>query len=87
MLSNKLTIKVDGGASISNIFRQFQADILGVPVIALLGESAGEDNGDVYGFSLVYSGNFIAGVEVDKFDSARVFMGINPFDFTWTLRY
>lgn len=43
MLSNKLTIKVDGGASISNIFRQFQADILGVPVIALLGESAGED--------------------------------------------
>jgi alpha-galactosidase len=34
---------------------------------------------------LVYSGNFLASVEVDQFDTARVALGINPFDFTWIL--
>jgi alpha-galactosidase len=33
----------------------------------------------------VYSGNFLAQVEVDQFRTARVSMGINPFDFTWLL--
>ena len=56
------------------------------PFIALFGENANEEAGDVYGFSLVYSGNFSAGVEVDQFDSARAFMGINPFEFCWILK-
>lgn len=55
------------------------------PFIALLKDGAGEDNGDVYGFSLVYSGNFIAGAEVGQYGSTRVFIGINPFDFSWLL--
>ncbi|GAB2699247.1 alpha-galactosidase [Paenibacillus thermoaerophilus] len=55
------------------------------PFIALLAEGAGEDHGDVYGVSFVYSGNFAAGVEVDQFHTARLFMGINPFDFAWRL--
>ncbi|MGO4540167.1 alpha-galactosidase [Paenibacillus sp. 2TAB19] len=55
------------------------------PFIALLAEGADEDHGDVYGASFVYSGNFIAGVEVDQFHSARLFMGLNPFDFNWQL--
>lgn len=55
------------------------------PFLALLSEGASEDQGDVYGVSLVYSGNFTAGVEVDQFHSARLFMGINPFDFNWRL--
>lgn len=55
------------------------------PFFALLSEEAGEESGDVYGFSLVYSGNFIAGVEVDQFDTSRAFIGINPHDFTWLL--
>ncbi|TDF97717.1 alpha-galactosidase [Paenibacillus piri] len=55
------------------------------PFIALLANGATEDHGDVYGFSLVYSGNFTASVEVDQFDTARVGMGINPFDFSWLL--
>lgn len=55
------------------------------PFFALKRIDATEHIGDVYGFSLVYSGNFIAGVEVDHYDVARAFIGINPFDFRWTL--
>ncbi|ACI20091.1 alpha-galactosidase [Dictyoglomus thermophilum] len=55
------------------------------PFIALLSKDATEKNGDVYGFSLVYSGNFAANVEVDQFNTTRVTMGINPFEFTWIL--
>lgn len=55
------------------------------PFIALLDHKATENSGEVYGFSLVYSGNFLASVEVDQFDTARVALGINPFDFTWLL--
>ena len=55
------------------------------PFLALISGDAGEDYGTVFGFSLVYSGNFLASVDVDQFDSARVLMGINPFDFEWNL--
>ena len=55
------------------------------PFIALAKHNATEDFGEVYGFSLVYSGNFTADVEVDCFDTTRVIMGINPADFEWVL--
>jgi alpha-galactosidase len=55
------------------------------PFIALTANGATEDHGDAYGVNLVYSGSFTAGVEVDQFHSARLFIGINPFDFNWQL--
>ncbi|GIP16521.1 alpha-galactosidase [Paenibacillus montaniterrae] len=55
------------------------------PFLALVSEGATEQVGDVYGINLVYSGNFIAGVEVDPYHHSRLFMGINPFDFNWKL--
>ncbi|OIB03249.1 alpha-galactosidase [Paenibacillus sp. LC231] len=55
------------------------------PFLALLSEGAGEEHGEVYGFSLVYSGSFSAQVEVDQYETARVTMGLNPFDFSWML--
>ncbi|MFD2610941.1 alpha-galactosidase [Paenibacillus gansuensis] len=55
------------------------------PFIALMSKGAGEEHGEVYGFSLVYSGNFLASVEVDAYDTSRVSMGLNPFDFNWLL--
>ena len=55
------------------------------PFIALLRKNADETHGDVYGFNLVYSGNFLANVEVDPYDTARVSLGVNPFDFAWLL--
>ncbi len=55
------------------------------PFLALKRPEATETTGEVYGFCLVYSGNFLAQVEVDHYDTARVTMGINPFTFTWEL--
>lgn len=55
------------------------------PFIALMRKDAGEFQGEVYGFSLVYSGNFLAQVEVDQYRTTRVAMGINPFNFSWKL--
>ncbi|RYM06528.1 alpha-galactosidase [Sporolactobacillus sp. THM7-7] len=55
------------------------------PFIALRRPDTNENLGSVYGFSLVYSGNFLAQVEVDDYHISRVTMGINPFDFNWRL--
>ncbi|NOW21837.1 alpha-galactosidase [Clostridium butyricum] len=55
------------------------------PFIALARKNTTEQNGDVYGFSLIYSGNFVANVEVDMYSNSRAQIGINPFDFKWLL--
>jgi len=55
------------------------------PFIALVSKGATEDYGDAYGFNLVYSGNFSAGVEVDQLFKARAWIGINGYDFSWRL--
>ncbi|MGN8769039.1 alpha-galactosidase [Paenibacillus barengoltzii] len=55
------------------------------PFLALLRPDATEQQGEVYGFSLVYSGSFTAEAEVEQFGTTRVQIGINPFDFTWRL--
>ncbi|MEK4508679.1 alpha-galactosidase [Paenibacillus anaericanus] len=55
------------------------------PFIALVEPTTTEDHGDAYGFSLVYSGNFLASIEVNQFQTTRISMGINPFDFNWLL--
>ena len=56
------------------------------PFIALVRENTTENYGEVYGFSLVYSGNFLANVEVDMYENTRVQIGLNPFDFSWLLK-
>lgn len=55
------------------------------PFMALARKGSHEEHGDVYGFSLVYSGNFLAAVEVDMYNKSRAQIGINPFDFKWLL--
>ena len=55
------------------------------PFIALKRPNADEFQGEALGFSLIYSGNFLAQIEVDTHDVSRVLMGINPFGFTWNL--
>ncbi len=40
----------------------------------------------MYGFHLVYSGNFAAHIEVNAEDSTRVVMGINEQTFCWELQ-
>jgi alpha-galactosidase len=55
------------------------------PFFALAGKRADEEQGEVYGFHLVYSGNFSGGVEVDQLFKARVWLGMNDYDFSWVL--
>ncbi|MBM7655680.1 alpha-galactosidase [Neobacillus cucumis] len=55
------------------------------PFLALKRFDTTEHTGEVYGFSLVYSGNFFGQVEVDTYSVTRVMMGINPFQFKWKL--
>jgi alpha-galactosidase len=55
------------------------------PFIALLGPNCGEDSGEAFGFSLVYSGSFVAEVEVEHRGSARVSVGVSPYHFCWKL--
>jgi alpha-galactosidase len=55
------------------------------PFLALQRPSATEAEGEVYGFSLVYSGNFLAEVEVEPFGTSRVRLGIHPDGFRWAL--
>ncbi len=53
--------------------------------MALLEKTATQTYGDVYGFHLVYSGNFRMLAEVNQFDSVRMVGGIEPEDFSWVL--
>ena len=55
------------------------------PFLALKRPHTTENQGEVYGFSLVYSGNHLGQVEVSTFDMTRVMMGINPENFSWEL--
>ncbi|MBP3780078.1 MAG: alpha-galactosidase, partial [Selenomonas sp.] len=44
-----------------------------------------ETTGEVYGFSLVWSGEASFTTEVEQFGTTRVIGGINPFEFKWHL--
>ena len=55
------------------------------PFMAIMDKNASEDFGNVYGFSLVYSGNHKFAIESDMSNIMRVQMGINPFNFKWKL--
>lgn len=55
------------------------------PFIALKRNDCTEYDGEVLGFSFVYSGNFLAQVEVDTYNVSRVTMGIHPHTFSWSL--
>lgn len=55
------------------------------PFMALVTPETTQDFGEVYAMNFVYSGNFIAQVEKNQFDSLRMTMGIHPEGFTWKL--
>lgn len=55
------------------------------PFVALARTGSDERNGEVFGFNLVYSGNFSAMAECDFNASTRLIMGVNPEGFLWRL--
>jgi len=56
------------------------------PFVMVATEGATETEGDVYGFSLIYSGNHSTVAKVDHFGCTRIRQGINPSGFEWTLK-
>lgn len=73
----RATVSVDSKRVASSHFHS--------PFMALARPNATENEGEVYGFSLCYSGNFVAQAEVNSYDVVRINMGINPFGFNWEL--
>ena len=55
------------------------------PFLALKRKECTETQGECMGFTLLYSGSFLAGVEVDNYHVSRVQIGIHPDCFEWTL--
>jgi len=55
------------------------------PFIALVDKNTNEFSGEVYGFSLVYSGNHKIELEEDQINQVRLNMGINDYNFSWKL--
>ena len=56
------------------------------PFVMICSPDANETNGDVFGLTLVYSGNHSTVATVDQFGYLRVQQGINPHSFRWTLK-
>lgn len=55
------------------------------PFFALMPSETSEEKGEVYGFHLIYSGNFLAQTECDQFGNIRAQIGIHPETFCWEL--
>lgn len=54
--------------------------------IALAEHSATDETGEVFGFNLIYSGNFMSQVQMNQFNNIRVTTGINAEKFEWPLK-
>lgn len=55
------------------------------PFVILCNSNATEAAGECMAFSFVYSGSFLAQVEVDQIEQTRFVMGIHPQSFSWQL--
>ncbi|GIO86687.1 alpha-galactosidase [Paenibacillus faecis] len=55
------------------------------PMVMLAKPDTTEHGGEVYSLNLVYSGNFLAQVEVDNYGTSRFMIGIHPDKFCWLL--
>ena len=57
----------------------------GQPFLALAEHGATQEHGQVYAMNLVYSGNFLAQVEMSQQAYLRAVIGIHPEGFSWKL--
>ena len=55
------------------------------PFVILSKKGTTEEDGQCYGTTIVYSGNFLAEVELDQYDQCRLQMGINNKQFNFLL--
>lgn len=55
------------------------------PFVIISDTQTNEMYGDAYGFTFLYSGEFLAEAEVDQINQTRFTMGIHPDNFCWKL--
>jgi len=55
------------------------------PSFVLLKPETNEFSGEAFGYSLIYSGNFLTEIELNHDDNLRVNMGMHPDTFEWEL--
>lgn len=73
-----ITFTIDSKKGASSAMQQ--------PFAALVSGNADEDSGEVYGFSLVYSGSFSIQAEPTSTGLVRINAGLQTFDFGWELK-
>lgn len=56
------------------------------PFAMICDKNADEDFGDAYGFSFLYSGEFLMEAEKDQVNQTRLLCGIHPDNFEWKLK-
>lgn len=56
------------------------------PFMAILRKNTDENQGEAYGYNLVYSGDFVFKTDVDEGDELRVLGGLNDYDFSWEVK-
>lgn len=56
------------------------------PFVMIADSKTDETHGDVYGFSLIYSGNHSSVAKISMYGDLRVMQGINPFEFESVLK-
>lgn len=76
--------KVDPGIKVFSSCRGASSHQMN-PFIALVDKNTDENNGQVYGFAMVYSGNHKFEVEKDQIEQIHLVIGINDYNFSWKL--
>ena len=56
------------------------------PFVIICEKSADETKGDCFGFSFLYSGEFLMEAEKDQVNQTRLICGIHPDNFAWSLQ-
>ena len=56
------------------------------PFMALVRRNTDENQGEAYGFNLIYSGNFAFKAHIGQNDELRVVGGLNDYDFSWEVK-
>ena len=56
------------------------------PFLGIMRKETTEEQGEVFGANLIYSGNFWGCVQCGQYGTTRIQLGINPFQFCWNLK-
>lgn len=76
--------KLERGATVIRSLRGMSGSH-STPAFALASPGTSEENGEVYGVMLLYSGSFHAEIELDPYFSLRAAIGLEPENFFWNL--